>query len=191
MRYALCMTKLHPRLGGRRATKAVLVPILALLAFLLAAACAAPPPAPAAAPAAPEPQLREPLFRVSSIRILRDRLVTTELLLGFEVENPNDFPLALESCSWSLEAEGKPWVKGSLGGGSEEPIVAPAGATIVRELEVELNFADSDRRLFDLIARLGSVRYRLRGEALLSAGGGASRTLAARFDVEGSCAVER
>ena len=79
----------------------------------------------------------------------------------------------------------------ALGGGAEEPLVAPAGATIVRELEVELNFADSDRRLFDLIARLGSVRYRLRGEALLSAGGGASRTLAARFDVEGSCAVER
>ena len=190
MRYALLMTKLHPPLGGRRAVAAVLVLVLALLAFLFAA-CAAPPPAPAAAPAVPEPPLREPRFRVSSIRILRDRLVTTELLLGFEVENPNDFPLALESCSWSLEAEGKPWVKGSLGGDEEAPIVAPAGATIVRELEVELNFADSDRRLFDLIARLGSVRYRLRGEALLSADGAAHRTLAARFDVEGSCAVER
>lgn len=135
---------------------------------------------------------------------MRDLLVTTELRLGLEIENPNDFSLTLDSFSWRFWAEGRPWASGdgcggNVGGGNvggansggEAKVLIPAHGKAERKLDFEMNFADRDRRLFDLVARLSSVSYRVFGEARLSTAEPGLPSFTSRFDESGSCAVER
>lgn len=156
-------------------------------------AAALPPPEPAPVAADPQPEpLAAPAFRVSSIRILRDLLVTTELRLGLEVENPNEVPLRLESLSWRLWAEGRPWASGEARIEAASPLLVPARGKAKVELDFEMNFADRDRQLLDLVAGLRTLRYRVSGEARFEAAGTASGgAFLAPFDEAGSCAVER
>jgi LEA14-like dessication related protein len=133
------------------------------------------------------PVVREPLFRITSIRIERDLLVTTNLRLGLEIENPNDFPLEFRSFVYDFYGEGKIWVDGA----SKELVAVPARGKAEIGLRFEMNFADMDRRLFDLVANLGTVRYRLTGETKIATGEDFLPAFTTRFDREGSCLVER
>lgn len=195
---------MHSLPPGARAPRPLTFLIAAALAgLLLGASCATkkpaelPPPPPLPERAAP--LVRDPIFRITSIRIMRDLLVTTELRLGLEIENPNDFPLVLDSFSWRFWAEGRPWASGeavgcaSAGGlpGGAGSLAIPARGKAERRLDFEMNFADRDRRLFDLVARLSSVSYRLFGEARLSTGEAGLPAFGSRFDESGSCPVER
>jgi LEA14-like dessication related protein len=129
----------------------------------------------------------EPTFRITSIKIERDLLVTTSLRIDLEIENPNDFPLEFRSLAYDFYGEGKLWSDGSF----EGPVSIPAGGKARLGLRFEMSFADMDRRLFDLVANLKVVRYRITGEAIVAAGNGLVPDFAARFDEEGSCAVAR
>jgi len=133
------------------------------------------------------PIVREPLFRITSIRIERDLLVVTSLRLGLEIENPNAFPVELRALSYGFYGEGKLWADG----GSEAPFAVPAGEMRELGLRFEMNFANVDRRLFDLVANLGTVRYRLTGAASVATGEGFLPAFETRFEREGSCLVER
>ncbi len=133
------------------------------------------------------PLVRDPKFRITSIKIERDLLVTTNLRLGLEIENPNEFPLELDSFDYGFYGEGRLWADG----GSASPLTVPAKGKAERGLEFEMNFADMDRRLFDLVANLRVVRYRLAGEARIATGLAFLPSFAVRFDREGSCAVDR
>jgi predicted small lipoprotein YifL len=192
---------MHSPQSVTRSLRPRLLLIAAALAGLsLGVSCATkkpaelPPPPPAPEWAATERVVREPVFRITSIRVMRDLLVTTELRLGLEVENPNDFPLALDSFSWRFWAEGRPWASGEAPGsacGAAGPLLIPARGKAERRLDFEMNFADRDRRLFDLVARLSSVSYRLFGEARLSTPEAGIPAFGSRFDESGSCPVER
>jgi LEA14-like dessication related protein len=141
-------------------------------------------------PAAAEgsvPSIKEPIFRITSLRIERDVLVTTNLRLGLEVENPNAFPLVLEELGYDLYGEKRLWASGE----SREALSVPAGGRAEEGLRFEMNFADMDRRLFDLVAELKAVSYRLSGEAAIATSLDFLPRFLARFDESGSCAVER
>jgi hypothetical protein len=201
------LPSMHSLQSGTRALRPRLVLVAAALAgLLLGSACATkkpaelPPPPPVPERAVPERVVREPVFRITSIRVMRDLLVTTELRLSLEIENPNDFPLVLDSFSWRFWAEGRPWASGEAPGSacgaaggvsSAGPLLIPARGKAERQLDFEMNFADRDRRLFDLVARLSSVSYRLFGEARLSTPEAGLPAFASRFDESGSCPVER
>lgn len=75
----------------------------------------------AAANAATRPEVREPVFRIESVTIERDLLVTTKLSLSLAVDNPNDFPIELSSLSYEFYGEGDLWTEGS----SEDAETAP------------------------------------------------------------------
>jgi LEA14-like dessication related protein len=131
--------------------------------------------------------VREPIFRISSISIERDILVETAMTLLLEVENPNDFPLRLSGLAYRLYGEGRAWTSGA----SAAPLEIPAHGAAQRPIGFTMNFADMDRRLFDLVARLKVVRYRLAGEASIETGIPGLPAFAARFDREGSSEVRR
>jgi LEA14-like dessication related protein len=131
--------------------------------------------------------VREPLFSLRSIKIERDLLVTTNLRLAVEIGNPNDFPLVFDALSYDFFGEGKGWAAGE----DEGPVAIPARGSIERSLRFTMNFADMDRRLFDLVANLRIVRYRIAGEARIATGLDYLPAFVMRFDREGSCAVER
>lgn len=133
------------------------------------------------------PIVRDPRFRITSIRIERDLLVTTNLRLTLEIDNPNAFPLQFSSFVYNFYGEGRAWVDG----GSDGPETVPAASSMTRILRFTMNFADQDRRLLDLVANLRAVRYRLSGEARMATGLDYLPTFVSRFDREGVCAVER
>jgi hypothetical protein len=132
------------------------------------------------------PIVREPLLRITSLRIERDVLVTTNLRLDMEIENPNAFPLAMGSFSYDFYGEGKAWASDADAGAA----LIPAKGGIRRGLRFTMNFADADRRLFDLVARLRTVRYRLSGSAEVGTGLEAIPSFTLGFDLEGTCPVE-
>jgi LEA14-like dessication related protein len=131
--------------------------------------------------------VREPEFRILSIRIERDLLVTTNLKLMLEIRNPNAFPVTLDGLDWELAGEGRFWA----GGRSEEELEVPAGGVASRGIAFEMNFANMDRKLFDLVAKLREVRYRFSGKATIASGREGIPAFVTAFDEAGSCAVER
>lgn len=131
--------------------------------------------------------VREPEFRILSIRIERDLLVTTNLKLMLEIRNPNAFPVSLDGLDWELAGEGRFWA----GGRSEEGLDVPAGGVASRGIDFEMNFANMDRKLFDLVAKLREVRYRFSGKATIAPGHEGLPAFVTAFDEAGSCAVER
>ena len=133
------------------------------------------------------PIVREPRFEILKLKIERDILVTTNLKLAIEVYNPNAFPLELKSLSYVFDGEGKPWAEGK----TEGPFAVGARSSGRIELAFEMNFADRDRALFDLVANLQIVRYRLAGSASVAADIGIPLVFPIEFDEGGSCRVER
>jgi LEA14-like dessication related protein len=133
------------------------------------------------------PLIREPRLRIMSLKIERDILVTTNLRLSIEVINPNAFPIELGSLAYDFYGEGKPW----SGGAASRPLGIPALSSRELGLAFELNFADRDRALLDLVAKLKIVRYRLKGSGLVSTGLDFLPEFRLEFDESGSCQVER
>ncbi len=133
------------------------------------------------------PIIREPEISIRSLRIVRDVLVTTRLALGVEIRNPNAFPVELSRFSYDFYGEAKKWARGD----DDAAIRVPARNQSLHELEFEMNFADVDRRLFDLVAKLGTISYRLSGSASVTTGLEVLPSFSLGFNLEGSCLVER
>jgi LEA14-like dessication related protein len=133
------------------------------------------------------PIIREPRFEILSLKIERDILVTTNLRLTLEVRNPNAFPIELRSLSYRFDGEGKSWAEGK----AEGPFVIGGRSSGRVELAFEMNFADRDRALLDLVANLQILRYKLEGSAIVAADVGIPLAFPLKFDEEGSCRVER
>jgi LEA14-like dessication related protein len=141
------------------------------------------------------PIVREPRFKIVSLKIERDILVTTNLRLTLDARNPNAFPVRLGDFDYGFDGEGKGWASGKTPG----PFEIPARSSKKIELAFEMNFADRDRALFDLVAKLQVVRYRLAGAASVAAEpvgpngvhGSAALVFPLSFDESGSCQVER
>jgi LEA14-like dessication related protein len=133
------------------------------------------------------PIIREPRLRILSLKIERDILVTTNLKLAVEVENPNAFPIELGSLAYDFYGEGRPW----SGGSASRTLIVPARDSARLPLAFELNFADRDRALLDLVANLMIVRYRLKGSASVATGLGFLPEFRLEFDEDGEVRVER
>jgi LEA14-like dessication related protein len=140
-----------------------------------------------AATAGAFPIIREPRLRILSLEIERDILVTTNLRLSIEAYNPNAFPVEMGGFAYVFDGEGKPWADGRAPG----PFKIPARSSGKVELAFEMNFADRDRSLLDLVAKLQVVNYRLEGTASVSANPGFPLVFPLKYDESGSCQVER
>jgi LEA14-like dessication related protein len=107
------------------------------------------------------PRVREPLFRIASIKIKRAELINTRLQVRVEVENPNVFPVDLSRFSYELYGSGRFWADGSLAG----LLKIPGKGTARTELALVMNFINMKRELLDQIVALKEVSYRFAGEA--------------------------
>ncbi len=142
---------------------------------------------PAAAASGSIPIVREPEIRITSLRVERDVLVTSNLRLGIEIRNPNAFPIELRRLSYAFYGEGRKWTAGS----ESEAFAVPARSSSEIGLVFEMNFADVDRRLFDLVAKLGTIGYRLSGSSRVVTGIEELPSFKLAFKLEGACPVER
>lgn len=133
------------------------------------------------------PRVREPILTIRSIVLVRHELVNVLLELVLDVENPNAFPVEFSAVSYRFHGEGRKWASGSV----ERAVPVPARGKAEVRLPILLNFTETGRDLFDLVAKLRVVRFRLEGRATVSAPVPFLPEFRMDFDRSGAVQVER
>lgn len=133
------------------------------------------------------PLIREPELTITSIILVKHELINVLLELVLDVRNPNAFTVDFASASYQFYGEGRRWANGSV----ERAISIPARGTAEVRLPIVLNFTETGRNLFDLVAKLKVVRYRLAGEARVVTSVPFLPEFRMKFDKSGATQVER
>jgi len=161
-----------------------------MILLLVMMACKSPPPQveePPPPPAAPEPvpELKEPRFTITAIKILQADLINTRLKLTIKIDNPNSIPITLSSFHYELYGDGKFWTDGTV----KDLAVVPAQGFAETSFEIEMNFIGMKRRLLDDIIAMREVRYRITGSMELGTDIPALPGFRLNFDYSGDSAV--
>jgi LEA14-like dessication related protein len=112
------------------------------------------------------PRIREPLFTITSIAILKAELINTRFRVGLKVDNPNPFAMELSSFDYTLYGNGREWA----GGQEKNVLKIEAKSSAGINLFLMMNFINMKRDLLDQIIRLEDVNYRFTGNAQVSTG---------------------
>jgi LEA14-like dessication related protein len=131
------------------------------------------------------PVVKEPVFSITSIKILQAELINTRLKVHIRVENPNNFPVELLSFTYELYGSGRLWADGT----EKNACTIPASGFLEKDLYLVMNFINMRRDLLDRIIAMRTVRYRFTGTAELSAEALPAFTHA--FNLEGESEVEQ
>jgi len=127
------------------------------------------------------PGIKEPVFRITAIAILKAELVNTRFRVGLRIDNPNPFPMELSAFSYVLYGNGRLWADGT-----ERNIISlPAKSAVQGNLFLMMNFIDMRRDLLDQIINLQDVNYRFSGEAQVSTGVFYLPVFSTSFDLSG------
>ena len=130
-------------------------------------------------------EVRELVFAITSIAILRGDLVNTRFKVGLRIGNPNPFPVDLSALHYRLYGNGRRWADGA-----DRDIINVAGnSTFQGDFFLTMNFIDMDRSLLDQIIRLEDVHYRFTGNAMLDTGLDSISPFSTSFDISGYSVV--
>jgi len=110
------------------------------------------------------PFIREPVFTITEIAILRDDLINTRFRVAIKIDNQNPFPVALSSLEYELYGNNLLWAEGR----ERNAINVPEKSSYQGNIFLTMNFINMRRDLLDQIIRLDDVNYRFRGKALVS-----------------------
>ena len=125
---------------------------LGLLAILSLGACAS----------APTALVQSPYISLNHVEVQSLGLNSQTVLLGFDVTNPNPFPLPVESLSYGVRLDGHRFASGRTHG----EFTVPAQSDTAFAIEVELDLLRTAPRLIHIV-RDGAHRdipYDLTGE---------------------------
>jgi len=112
------------------------------------------------------PGVREPVFSITSIAILKAELINTRFRVTLRIENPNPFPVELSALGYELYGNGRLWADGN-----EKNVFKVNGKSSVQgNLFLIMNFINMKRGLLDQIINLEDVNYRFAGEAMVGTG---------------------
>lgn len=131
--------------------------------------------------------IREPVVTIRSIRILRYELINSYLELVLDAYNPNAFALSFGEASYQFYGEGRRWATGAAK--KPQELAPRASGTII--LPVNLNFTELGRQLYDRVAKLDEIPYRLVGQATILTGLEVLPSFSLGFDRSGATRVER
>jgi LEA14-like dessication related protein len=112
------------------------------------------------------PRIREPVFTITSIAVMRAELINTRLKVNLRIDNPKVFAVDLSSFAYELYGSGRFWADGTV---KDVMHIAPQGST-ERELFLIMNFINMKRDLLDQVISLQTVQYRFAGESAVSTG---------------------
>jgi len=110
------------------------------------------------------PGIQAPVFRITSIAILKAELINTRFRVGLRINNPNPFPVNLDTFSYELYGNGRLWADGS----DKDIVRVPGKSAVEGNLFLIMNFINMKRDLLDQIINLIDVNYRFTGEAQVS-----------------------
>jgi LEA14-like dessication related protein len=131
------------------------------------------------------PFVREPIFTITAIAILRAELINTRFRVSMKIDNPNHFPVELSAFKYELYGNGRLWASGT----ERSPLNIPANTSVVVNFFLLMNFIDMGRDLLDQIIRLEYVNYRFKGEAFVSTGVDYLPGFTSIFDLSGYSVV--
>ena len=120
---------------------------------------------PPKAPSVMVPTIREPVFSISSIKIMQAELVNTRLKVKIRIDNPNSFPVELSSFEYELYGEGRFWADGK----EKNVLTVPASGFTEKDLFLIMNFIDMKRDLLDKVIAMELVNYRFAGTVTINA----------------------
>jgi LEA14-like dessication related protein len=127
------------------------------------------------------PRVREPVFTITRIAVLKAELINTRFRVSLRVDNPNPFPVELSAFTYELYGGGRFWAKGK----EKNVLPIPAASQADTRLFLVMNFIDMDRDLLDRVVDLRDVRYRFAGEAEVSTGIALLPRFRTGFDLSG------
>ena len=130
--------------------------------FLLVISCKSQPPVEKPekpAKAVPTIKVKEPVFEVVSIAIIKAELINTQFEAIVKIENQNDFALDLKSLTYELYGNGAFWASGK----GLDILHIPAGESCQTKFYFTMNFINMSRKLLDDIIDLRQVNYRFAG----------------------------
>jgi LEA14-like dessication related protein len=134
---------------------------------------------------APELQIQEPVFTITSIAVMKAELINTRFKVSLRVDNPNSVPLELSAFTYELYAGGRFWADG----GETAVMQIPPGGFAEKDLFLMMNFLNMKREVLDQIIALKAVRYRFSGNVLVSTGIENLPQFTMRFDRSGESPV--
>jgi LEA14-like dessication related protein len=154
--------------AARRATRAVMLPALAILL----SACALL-----------QPRAEPPEVRFEQIRLVSAGIARQRYAVQLAVFNPNRFDVPIRDLAYTLDLNGEAFASGRLDPGP----TLPARQEITVDLEFETDLATSARRVIGwLLSGQNRIDYRLAGEARVRRMGVA----VIRFQEEGTVALD-
>jgi LEA14-like dessication related protein len=112
------------------------------------------------------PRIREPVFTITGIAIMKADLINTRFKVSLRIDNPNLFPLELEVLSYELYGAGRFWA----GGTERKPLPIPPRSSAETDLALVMNFIDMKRELLDQVISRREVPYRFTGSAEIGTG---------------------
>ena len=110
--------------------------------------------------------VREPVFSITAIAILKAELINTRFRVTMKIDNPNPFPLDLSSFSYELYGNDLLWADGT----EKNILSVPEKSSVLADLFLLMNFINMKRDLLDQIIRLEDVNYRFAGDVDVSTG---------------------
>jgi hypothetical protein len=99
------------------------------------------------------PRIREPVFTITSIAVMRAELINTRLKVRMRIDNPNEFPVDLSAFAYELYGSGRFWADGT-----------------VKDVMHINGRSSAERDLLEQVIALESVNYRFAGESAVSTG---------------------
>ena len=112
------------------------------------------------------PYIREPVFSITEIAILKADLVNTRFRVTITIDNPNNFPVELSSLEYELYGNKLLWAEGR----ERNSITVPEKSSYQGNHFLTMNFINMKRDLLDQIIRLDDVNYRFSGKAFVGTG---------------------
>ena len=127
------------------------------------------------------PCIREPVFSITAIAVLKAELINTRFRVNLKVENPNPFPMELSSFAYELYGDGRLWADGR----ERNVLKIPPRQTREAQLFLIMNFINMNRPLLDQVIRLEDINYRFAGEATADTGIDYLNRFKSIFDLSG------
>jgi LEA14-like dessication related protein len=127
------------------------------------------------------PYVREPIFTITAIAILKAELINTRFRVSMRIDNPNHFPVTLSAFKYELYGDGLSWASGT----ERRPLDITPKTSVVINFFLLMNFIDMSRSLLDQIIRLDYVNYRFNGEVFVSTGVDYLPSFKSEFDLSG------
>jgi len=109
------------------------------------------------------PYIREPVFKITAIAVLKAELINTRFRVNMVIDNPNPFPVELSAFTYELYGDGRLWADGQ----EKNVFQIPPRQSRDTQLFLIMNFINMGRPLLDQVIALQKVAYRFKGNVLI------------------------